>query len=210
MSQGLPYYVIGEPCEYTLIVSKSRFITTLMPISDYDDAIIKAKQIAKKYSDATHNCYAFICNDTATQVKFCDDGEPQGTAGLPMLEVLKKRNVYLTLAVVTRYFGGIKLGAGGLVSVYSTSVAQALDNANLLYMQEGFCVQVDCDYNFYKKLEELIAKNNAKVQSVEFSEGAKVVFIVPINDWDKLNKDIIDLSLGKAKINVINKQYYGF
>ena len=114
MSDG--YFCVTGRSEYEIAINRSRFITTLLPIENAEQAFDEIKKISKKYSDATHNCYAFVSNRENTEQRFSDDGEPQGTAGMPMLEVLKKRNVRMVLAVVTRYFGGIKLGAGGLVS----------------------------------------------------------------------------------------------
>ncbi|MEG2274785.1 MAG: YigZ family protein, partial [Clostridia bacterium] len=102
------YFVVEQPTQNITIVNKSKFITTLAPIKSWNDAQELYKQICKKYSDATHNCYACIFDTLGNSLKFGDDGEPQGTAGQPMLEVLKKKNIRMTLAVVTRYFGGIK------------------------------------------------------------------------------------------------------
>ena len=108
------FYSVKNESEHTIVINKSKFITTLAPIDGYEDALEKIKIVSKKYSDATHNCYAFISNESASEQRFSDDGEPQGTAGMPMLDVLKKRKVCKTLAIVTRYFGGVKLGANGL------------------------------------------------------------------------------------------------
>ena len=114
----MSFYSVDSIYEEIVVINKSKFITTLIPIESQEDAQKNIEIINKKYSDATHNCYAYISNEIATEQRFSDDGEPQGTAGIPMLEVLKKRKMYMTLAVVTRYFGGIKLGAGGLVQAY--------------------------------------------------------------------------------------------
>ena len=121
------FYSVKSEFTREIVISRSRFICTLKPVSDAADAQEFIKSIRKRYPAATHYCYAYIANEGGTEQKFSDDGEPQGTAGQPMLEVLKKRATYKTAAVVTRYFGGIKLGAGGLVSAYTRSVAEALD-----------------------------------------------------------------------------------
>lgn len=114
---------------HEIVIQRSRFICTLKRIDGFDDALSFVKNVKKKYSDATHNCYAFISNAAGTEQRFSDDGEPQGTAGQPMLEVLKKKGIFMTAAVVTRYFGGVKLGAGGLVSAYTRAVAETVENA---------------------------------------------------------------------------------
>ena len=125
------YKQVVSPIECEIVIKKSRFITNLIPIENAENADAELKKICKKYSDATHNCYAYISNIIATEQRFSDDGEPQGTAGIPMLEVLKKREIYMTLAVVTRYFGGVKLGASGLVSAYTEGVVSALQSADI-------------------------------------------------------------------------------
>ena len=125
------YKQVVTPLECEITIKKSKFITNLIPIENSEQAERELLKIRKKYSDATHNCYAYISNIIATEQRFSDDGEPQGTAGIPMLEVIKKREVYLTLCVVTRYFGGVKLGANGLISAYTDSVSLALEKADL-------------------------------------------------------------------------------
>ncbi|MDE7215993.1 MAG: YigZ family protein, partial [Clostridia bacterium] len=162
------FYSVKDLYEHTIVINKSKFITTLTPIENYDDALEKIKAISKKYSDATHNCYAFISNESASEQRFSDDGEPQGTAGVPMLDTLKKRKVCKTLAVVTRYFGGVKLGANGLVGAYSSSVAQALDNAILVKNEWADIAEISLGYGEYKKVEEQCKDAGGQVVSVEY------------------------------------------
>ena len=111
------------------IIEKSRFITTSRHVEGEEQAKAFVEEISAKYSDATHNCYAYICDKYGNFLRFSDNGEPQGTAGMPMLEVIKNKKLFETAVVVTRYFGGIKLGAGGLVRAYSGCVAENLDKA---------------------------------------------------------------------------------
>ena len=111
------------------IIEKSRFITTSRHVEGEEQAKAFVEEISAKYSDATHNCYAYICDKYGNFLRFSDNGEPQGTAGMPMLEVIKNKKLFETVVVVTRYFGGIKLGAGGLVRAYSGCVAENLDKA---------------------------------------------------------------------------------
>ncbi|MGN0796657.1 MAG: YigZ family protein [Christensenellales bacterium] len=192
------------------IINKSRFITTLEPITNYDDAMAKIKEISSKYSDATHNCYAFISNDIATEQRFSDDGEPQGTAGMPMLEVLKKRNCLMTLAVVTRYFGGVKLGANGLVGAYSSSVVKALDKADLVLNKRAYELKVGCEYGVFKKLSSLLQKFCCLIVDIEYCDGVRVTFAVDEKNSERLQAEIIDLTQGKATITVENNGYYQF
>ncbi len=210
MSYPSSYWQVEEQRENVVIINKSKFITTLAPINNYDEAIQLIKIISKKYSDATHNCYAFVSNAIATEQKFSDDGEPQGTAGNPMLEVLKKRNFRLTLAVVTRYFGGIKLGAGGLVSAYSSSVAEALDKAKTVEKKWSIRVCVVADYNYYKKIETLCDDCKGRVINIDYANNVLVWVAIPYENFQDFKTKIADLSLGKAVLQSKEECYYGY
>lgn len=203
------YYCVTEESVSEQIINKSRFITTLVPVRDAEEAFSQIKRISKKYSDATHNCYAFVSNIAATEQRFSDDGEPQGTAGIPMLEVLKKRNFRMVLAVVTRYFGGIKLGAGGLVSAYSSSVALAIDNAKTALYKESEFYSLRCDYAFFKKAEQTVS-SCAQITNVEYGDGVEMQFAVCTENKDGLIEKLTDLSQGKAVITNTGKGYFGF
>jgi uncharacterized YigZ family protein len=192
------------------VISKSKFITTLTPISSQEDAIEKLNIIKKKYSDATHNCYAYISSQNALEQKFSDDGEPQGTAGVPILEVLKKRKVYMTLAVVTRYFGGIKLGASGLVGAYSSCVASAIDKAKIVEYKESNGFVVHTDYSTYKKIQEIIGNYNGQVQDIEYLDKIIVNAIIPKEDVEECKMAVIDKSNGQARIEILETKYNKF
>ena len=204
------YRAVDKEFEETIIIQKSKFITTLVPISSYEDAILKLNTIKKKYSDATHNCYAFISSENAIEQRFSDDGEPQGTAGVPMLEVLKKKNIYMTLAVVTRYFGGVKLGASGLVSAYSSCVAHAIDNACVVEYKISNAYEILIDYSLYKKAQETIENNEGQIGNIEYSDIVKIECVVPVDNSKELEAKIIDLSSGNAKIEIKNTKYNKF
>lgn len=204
------YFTIAEQSQHTIVISKSKFITTLVPIDNYDDAIAKVKAISKKYSDATHNCYAFISNESATEQRFSDDGEPQGTAGMPMLDVLKKKKVYKTLAIVTRYFGGIKLGANGLVGAYTSSVSQALENANISQMVWANLLEITVSYTIYKKVEEICICGGGKVESVVYGNDVTLKVALPEEVSKDIQAKIIDATQGKAKIEQKSTQYVAF
>lgn len=204
------FYSVKNESEYTIVVNKSKFITTLAPIDGYEDALEKIKTVSKKYSDATHNCYAFISNESANEQRFSDDGEPQGTAGMPMLDVLKKRKVCKTLAIVTRYFGGVKLGANGLVSAYSSSVAQALDNAGLVKNEWADIAQITLGYGECKKAEEICLKAGGQNVEINYDKDVTLTVALPSNTSKETLEKIIDLTQGKAKINLISSGYFQF
>lgn len=204
------YKAVDKEFEELIVIQKSKFITTLVPITSQEDAIEKLNIIKKKYSDATHNCYAYISSENAIEQRFSDDGEPQGTAGVPMLEVLKKRGVYMTLCVVTRYFGGIKLGANGLIGAYSSCVASAIDKAEIVEYKISNSVDVDIDYSIYKKVQEAIEKSDGQVQNVEYNDSVKIQCIIPIANYENAEKEIINITSGQAKIVIKNTKYNKF
>ena len=204
------YKAVDKEFEELIVIQKSKFITTLIPITSQEDAIEKLNIIKKKYSDATHNCYAYISSENAIEQRFSDDGEPQGTAGVPMLEVLKKRGVYMTLCVVTRYFGGIKLGANGLIGAYSSCVASAIDKAEIVEYKISNSVDVDIDYSIYKKVQEAIEKSDGQVQNVEYNDSVKIQCIIPIENYENAEKEIINITSGQAKIVIKNTKYNKF
>ena len=206
----MSYRAVDKEFEELIVIQKSKFITTLVPISSQEDAQNKLAIIRKKYSDATHNCYAYISSENAIEQKFSDDGEPQGTAGVPILEVLKKRNIYMTLAVVTRYFGGIKLGASGLVSAYSSCVASAIDKAEIVEYKISNSLLVEVDYSIHKKVQELIEKEGGQIQNINYFDTVKFESVVPVENFNSLKDKIIDITSGQAKIEIINTKYNKF
>ena len=207
MSDG--YFCVTGRSEYEIVINRSRFITTLVPIENAEQAFDEIKKISKKYSDATHNCYAFVSNRENTEQRFSDDGEPQGTAGMPMLEVLKKRNVRMVLAVVTRYFGGIKLGAGGLVSAYSRSVSEALDNAKVVRCDRAKFYEVVCDYSDFRRLSDE-AEKRAQITATEYGNKVTFDFAVTLENENALIEKLTDVSSGKAQITYTGEGFFGF
>ena len=204
------YKAVDKEFEELIVIQKSKFITTLVPISSQEDAQEKLNKIKKKYSDATHNCYAYISSENALEQKFSDDGEPQGTAGVPILEVLKKRNIYMTLAVVTRYFGGIKLGASGLVGAYSSCVASAIDKAEIVEYKISNSLLIEIDYSIYKKVQEAIESFDGQVQNIDYSDVVKLECVVPVENFNSLNDKIVDITSGQANIEIKNTKYNKF
>lgn len=204
------YYQVVEPFQYEIVIKKSRFITTLVPINNSAEAEARLQEINKKYSDATHNCYAYISNIIATEQRFSDNGEPQGTAGVPMLEVLKKRRIHLTLAVVTRYFGGVKLGASGLVRAYSDSVSEALDHANVKKFVMSECCSFDVSYGLFSPCVEFIEKYDGKVISIDYGECVRIRYAVPTDRSEELRAKLIDFTAGKVNIEKENSEYIAY
>lgn len=174
-------YSINEVTISELVIKNSRFITLLFPLNNKSNIIDILDNVKHQYPKATHYCYAYITSDTQ---KSSDDGEPSSTAGVPMLNVLLKKNIVNVLAVTVRYFGGIKLGAGGLVRAYTKSVTTALANTKLTFMEKALEIEIYIDYSSQKMLENIL--NQSKILEKEFTDKIRYVAIIPINIKEKL------------------------
>lgn len=169
-----------------LDVKKSKFIANIIKITDEQDAKEKLNQIRKKYSDARHNCYAYIIYDNETKTKIeksSDDREPSGTAGIPMLTLLQKNNLVNVLIVVTRYFGGILLGTGGLVRAYTDSSKQALEAAKIIELQYGEILEYCIEYDEFEYFKYICEKNNIEIVKTEYLNNIKVT--IKLREEDK-------------------------
>ena len=161
---------IEEDIEKTYVINKSKFITKLYRIESEDEVINILEDLKKKYKDATHICYGYIIGNTK---RFNDDGEPSGTAGMPILNVLENNELDYILGVVIRYFGGIKLGAGGLVRAYSNSVSETIKN-NITNYDLGKQIKITFDYNNVKEIDNLL--KNEEIINKEFNE--QITYII--------------------------------
>ena len=192
-------YTIVRDFQQEIVIEKSRFICTLKKVATEEEAQDFIKETKKKYWDATHNCSAYIVGESGAAQRSNDDGEPSGTAGLPMLEVLRKNNLHNVAAVVTRYFGGIKLGAGGLVRAYTNSVAAAIEEAGIAEkVLFGYFYFIQDINSAGKVLNILYQQNLFTVSSVEYDIDAKIVLRMPMRlkteaeGWltEALNKEV--------------------
>lgn len=161
-------YLIEKNIENEIIIKNSKFITNLFIVRDINEVNNYLELIKNKYKDANHNCYAYIIDN----IKKCsDDKEPSGTAGAPIMNILEKRNINNILVIVTRYFGGIKLGAGGLIRAYSSSVNKALDNVNLINSVKGFNIDIIFNYDNIKYIDYLL--KDIKIESKSYDNVIK-------------------------------------
>ncbi len=186
-----------ESCD-EFIEKKSRFIGYIKPVTTKEEAVEYINSIKSKHWDATHNVYAYVLRDGQTR-RYSDDGEPQGTAGIPVLDVLIKENVVDCVVVATRYFGGILLGGGGLVRAYSHTAKIAVDAGGVITMRLCALMNVKCDYNFYGRLNSLIPEFGGVIDDTVFEEDVKIKFHLPADIVDEFNSKLIDSSLGKFK-----------
>lgn len=204
------YCGIGEKSKWEIEISRSRFITELFPVKTAEEAESVLEEIRATYKDATHHCYAYIVGEHGITMRMSDDGEPQGTAGAPMLEVLKKRNLSDTLAVVTRYFGGIKLGANGLVGAYSRSVAETLDRTPIVTYTPTVICKVSLSYGAYGKVTGKVYELGAEEAEKIFSDGVDLVYAVPEEKWSAFTTCVMNTTSGSAQIDEIERKHYVF
>ena len=172
------YKTIEKATEARTEVRRSLFIASVSPAATAEDADAFVASVRARYPDATHNCYAYIAGAENPSVRFSDDGEPGGTAGQPMLEVLKKRGLTAVAVVVTRYFGGIKLGAGGLVSAYTDSVVSGIDAAGTVTMTERSLVEVRAGYQEFSRADSALIRLGAERMSADYGEDVRAVYAV--------------------------------
>ena len=191
-----------------IVEKKSRFIATIRPVSTESEAISFIDEMKKKYYDARHNCWAYCLGTDGAITKSSDDGEPSGTAGRPMLEVITGSGIKNIAVVVTRYFGGVLLGTGGLVRAYQSATKEALSLCETVQQKYGVKFNVKTDYNSIGKLQYLFS--NANVATLDTLYEADVLFtaICPEENYSKLCKDITEATSAKAIIEELERLYY--
>ena len=196
----------GGMGEYT--EKRSRFIATLQSCESEEEAACFIEEVKKRYWDAKHNCYAYVIGGKGELTRSSDDGEPGGTAGRPMLEVLLGEEIRNVVVVVTRYFGGVLLGTGGLVRAYTQAVKEGLKNCTTGRMCYGYEVKVETDYNGIGKILYLLG--NAGIEPISSDYGEKVVWrlAVPAKQMESLQKSVADATNGRAVFEKSGEIYY--
>lgn len=192
-----------------IIEKKSKFIANIFYVENENEAEETIKKAKKQYYDAKHNCYAYIVRKNDGQViqKCSDDGEPSGTAGMPILNVLNGNNLCNILVVVTRYFGGILLGTGGLLRAYSNATNKALENANIIYMQVGKLVKITLNYSEVENFRYYATKNNIKIIKEEYSEDVEFLIEISNEMLNKITNDNDNFIIKMTKIDIIEEKY---
>lgn len=172
------------------IEKKSKFIANVFYVTSIEEAEELINSMKKQYHDARHNCYAYRILSKGTVVeRQSDDGEPSGTAGAPMLNILNKKELVNVLVVVTRYFGGILLGTGGLVKAYSEALNQAIQNAKEVEKESGYLLEVTTTYEKQRELEYICEKNKINIVSKEYKESIKNIIEISIEKYEKIFKE---------------------
>lgn len=192
------------------VIEKSRFITTSRHVEGEEQAKTFIAEIRSKYTEATHNCYAYICDELGNFLRFSDDGEPQGAAGMPMLEVIKNKKLFQTAVVVTRYFGGIKLGAGGLVRAYSGSVAENLEAAQKVLYQTCSESRYTVDYSGADAALRYFGERNVDVIDCEYLNEVSFTVAVKKTEEEDFNSSLINRLNGKVKIEKLKEYFFPF
>ena len=194
--------------EDEFIEKKSRFIGRLWPVETEEAALEKIQEMKKKHYDATHNCWAYIIKDGA--VRFSDDGEPGGTAGMPMLQVLQREGLYNVVCVVTRYFGGILLGAGGLVRAYTKGAKIAVDAAGKSMKRVWSVLYVPCPYSWYERVKLTVDAFGGIIRSTEFGADVELEILVPEAQAQPFLDKLTDLSAATLEGMETDQEYRAF
>lgn len=202
----MEYRTIAKASSDEFVEKKSRFIGYIKPVATQNEAVAFINEIKSKHWDATHNVYAYVLRDGQIR-RYSDDGEPQGTAGIPVLDVLVKENLTDCVVVATRYFGGTLLGTGGLVRAYSHTAKIAVEAGGIVTMKLCKVLKVCCDYNFYGRLNSLIPECGGVIDDTDFADTVAVTFKMPTDDVDKFEKKLVDLSFGKLKSEEIGEAF---
>lgn len=201
------YYTVKENGFHEIIIQKSRFITYLARAKTEEQAQAFISELKKKHHDANHNCSAYVIGERNEIQKANDDGEPSGTAGVPMLEVLKKRDLRDTVVVVTRYFGGIKLGGGGLIRAYGSSVSEALNAVGVVERIEHTVVSVNVDYTWLGKLENELRASVHPIDQIHYLDQVQIDVLVKTSDVPDFLDWMTNMTNGQANLSSGSTRY---
>ena len=182
-----------------IVEKKSRFIAHVYPIAEEQDALDHIEKIKKEYWDARHNCYAYVLGKRQELQRFSDDGEPSGTAGKPILEVLLGQEIHNTLVVVTRYFGGTLLGTGGLVRAYTAATREGLEHSLITEQREGTKIVIHTNYTELGKLQYLLGEMEIPVLDTVYTDAVKLYALVPGWQHEAFQKKFVEVTAGKGE-----------
>ncbi|MDY0408927.1 YigZ family protein [Virgibacillus soli] len=201
------YFTVKHSGSDELTIQKSRFIGYVKRVETEDEAQLFIQEIKKKHHDATHNCSAYIIGEHDQIQKANDDGEPSGTAGVPILEVLKKQHLKDTAVVITRYFGGIKLGAGGLIRAYGSATSKAIETTGIVKRQlmQGFSITVT--YPLLGKLENELRNSDHILETIHYMENVEFIVYVQIGSESSFTEWITNLTSDQANVKMIDQKY---
>ena len=194
------YYTVKGYGSTDIYIKKSQFIAYVERVETEEEAIAFIDKIKKKHHDATHNCSAYTVGPKHKIQKANDDGEPSGTAGIPILEVLLKRNLEDTVVVITRYFGGIKLGSGGLIRAYGQSTTRGIDATGVVYRQKNDIIGVTIDYTWLGKVENEVRQSTYTIKEIDYTNDVTMYIYVPLEKKESFIEWMTELTNGQAEI----------
>lgn len=202
------YKTIYEGGQGEIVEKKSRFLAEVRLVKSEEEALKFIEEKKKQYWDATHNCYAYVIGERKELMRCSDDGEPQGTAGKPMLDVLLGEDLYNTAVVVTRYFGGTLLGTGGLVRAYSKAVQEGLKESRVITKYHGILAEIGIDYTGVGKLQYLFAKNQIPIIDSQYAEDVKMQILIPAKEEGMIKKAVTEATNARATVTDIKELYF--
>lgn len=205
----MPYKTIYSQATDSFVVEKSEFIGYISPVKTNEEAFAFIESIKASNRKARHNCYAYVLREENT-ARYSDDGEPQGTAGPPILDVIQKNGLTDVCIVVTRYFGGILLGKGGLTRAYSQGASIAVNAAKLMYMCEGYEINLTIDYSLYDRVSYVLPDFEIKMLDTEYTDNVKIRFLVKEELCKSLIEKLTEVTNAKMDILKSNKIYADF
>lgn len=191
-----------------IVEKKSRFIATVRLVESEEEALTVLEAARKKYWDATHNCFAYVIGERRETVRCSDDGEPSGTAGRPMLDVLLGEEITNVIVIVTRYFGGTLLGTGGLVRAYSRAVQEGLAHSRLIEKMYGVRMEIQSDYTGIGKIQYLLASSQIPVLDTRYTDQVVTEVLVPKGQADRIRSEITEGTNGRAKMRETEELYF--
>lgn len=200
------YIVPYQDAESEFTEKRSRFITHLYKVETEAEARARIEEMKKKYYDARHNCWCYLLQEGGV-VRYSDDGEPQGTAGQPILNVFQRENVENVVCIVTRYFGGILLGAGGLTRAYAKAAKDALDAAGKARMQPFSVLLLECPYPMFERIKLLIEGHEGRIESSDYGAAVTLTFLLPVQKTADFSAALTELSGGQMSAEEVEQRF---
>lgn len=204
------YKIIYTPGFGEINEKKSRFIGTTFVIQSEEEAKEIIEETKKKYWDAAHNCYAYILGKNPGIKRFSDDGEPQGTAGKPILEVLEGEHLIDVLVIVTRYFGGTLLGTGGLIRAYTKAAKEGLSESVIIVREEGFLIETISDYTDFGKIRYEIEQKEIPIYNVDYKENVTIQLLCTKKEYEEIDKIVENVTSGKGTTKINEEISFGY
>jgi uncharacterized YigZ family protein len=201
------YFTVKTEGSHEIVIQKSRFIGHVKRVETEEEAINFVQKIKKEHKDATHNCSAYMIGEHDLIQKASDDGEPSGTAGVPILEVLKKKGLKDTAVVVTRYFGGIKLGAGGLIRAYSGSASQSIDEIGVVKRQLMQLADIHIDYTLLGKVENELRQSAYTLRNIDYADRVVLHVAFQSGQEEEFQAYVTDMTNAQAEVTFGGQEY---